>query len=258
MTSLPRCRLWCETCSEPPRAGCLEAHEVCSWRTAQSRLGGELAAALRAEQVALGRERAALAEMGAAFTAVVDRVAAASGAAAEAASSEYASVVSRPGAASHVVAKAMRAATQASESRAANVEDALSVLDATEAELKVRAATGTRRRHRCRISAANRQSALCFQVKCDGKTLSFSLNLDRDDGDVRGSREEAKKKSRLMLFAAFAMSRQLPPRVRTSSKAVVTVSVTAPGTRPLPDVTIEFDEMPPRMTEEWSKVRRRA
>ncbi|KAK3924993.1 putative RING finger protein [Frankliniella fusca] len=233
--------LWCETCCDAPRLECVEGHDVCSARAALSRCEGEYLGVLRAEQALLGREREARARMRLAQEASADALEerAAAGVGVIADHLRDAGQVWRAaggGAGSSSGVKAVRAAIRASESRAAAMRDALAVLDATEARII---------------------------VKCNGEWRSFSMDLGADapaPAPAPAPADEASvDRSKLILFTAYALSRSLPPHVQQRTTFALTAAVSSTRAGALPDVTIEFDELPARdaLAEQWAKGWRR-
>lgn len=224
--------LWCETCCDAPRVECVEGHEVCSSRTALSRREAEYVAVLRAEEALLAREEEARSKVGDALDQIMDQLGYLNDASSDVVTDALRVTQERAGAGvtnSNAV-KAMQAAIRASESRTATMRDALAVLDATEARIR---------------------------VKCGGEWRSFSMDLGADQPQqVDGAPAD---KSKLILFTAYALSRQLPPCVRQNITYSLTARVSSARGGPLPDVTIEFDEMPPRaaLSEQWGKGWRR-
>lgn len=243
--------MWCETCCDAPRVECIEKHDVCSSRTAQSRLEGELVAALRAEQRALGRDRDARARMVSAVGLVLDSLEEQADEA-NAAVAEELRLMTRAGcrspAGGNGGVKAAKMAIRTSENRAAALQEALSVLDGTEAVLK---------------------------VKCGGRWRSFSVDLTEEEPQppqpaadeqaqaqaqaVSGTDACRRDRSRLLMYVAYALTRRPLPGMRQSSTFVVRLAVKAPRLEALPDVVVEFDEMPSRqnLLEAWGKGWRR-
>lgn len=224
--------LWCMNCSDPPRVDCLENHDVSSVPAAQRHMQAQLAGVLRAEQAVQVQEMQALARMEEAFRDVMKNLSDSAATAKIIVEDEM-----RHGGAGGMTVginavKAVEASIQTSESRAAMLQDALRVLEATKAEVK---------------------------VKCRGEWRTFSLDLS----GLANSGEEAdgcsNNQSKLVLFLAFALSRSLPPHMSCSATYEVSASVVSSRLGTLPDVTIEFDEGPvgTTMREQWSKGWRR-
>lgn len=126
-------------------ADCVANHDVCSSRAVQARLHNDLVNALRAEHAVLNRDGEARItmeqEMGAALDALQEQAAGELTAVKEELRQITRGGVSpypRGTAGSNNGVKGVQMAIRTAENRMAVVEDALSVLDATEAQLKVR------------------------------------------------------------------------------------------------------------------------
>lgn len=95
-----------------------------------------------------------------------------------------------------------------------------------------------------------------FQVKCGTEWRRFSARFG-DEGASASESQRGKSENRMLLYMAYALSRRPPPDVLQSNTSVLTVSIKTPRLpNPVPDVSIEFAEMPTRHTlvNQWGKV----
>lgn len=143
---MPCHRLWCETCSDVPQPECVQTHDVLSSRMAQARLEDALTAALLEEQEVLLAERKAHERIRFGFEDAVDALSKdTTRAEALVKSRGSAGSIQRRYSAGGVLGggssgvKATRINISAAAERAAAALDKLSIMDATEAEVKVSA-----------------------------------------------------------------------------------------------------------------------
>ncbi|XP_034246575.1 uncharacterized protein LOC117648264 [Thrips palmi] len=221
--------LWCDTCNDAPQPDCVKDHDVLSSRMAQARLEDAHTASLLAEEQALLAERKAHERMRFGFEDAVDALNADTARAEAALRNDRgaAGTIQRRYSTGGVLgggSSGVRATLiniKASKARAEAAHDKLEIMDATQAEIKVKCGEADTWRY-------------------------FSLDVS----------QEAQEMHKLVLFSTYLLARLKPACVRTALTYEVTASV-AMASRgiSLPDITLEFDERPSpgRLVEQWAK-----